>query len=279
MSESKTDSADSNRWDPRSENESKRAAVGALQATARRVHRFAAMHALAMAAGLLSLATPAVLCAAEPSAVAASVAPVAPETREEAARLNSRGIELYKKQQYGLAVEQLSAAYRLDPDPSIVCNLARAQYKLQPGAAAAASLEKCLATDTTLSDSSRQTLESYLRDARERAASEESEPAPAPLLAPAVAAPAASAPAAVGRPLWRLALGGGLVAAGAGMLIGGSAAWAVNGQCATPDPPCERIYKTEPGGAASVILGTAALASGVVLLALPAARPRGSAVK
>lgn len=278
MSESKTESADSNRWDQRSVNESRRqrAAVCALHSTTRGGHRSVSVAALKIAAGLLFLATPGMLHATEPSTVPSSVAP---ETREEAARLNSRGIELYKKQQFGLAVEQLRAAYRLDPDPSIVCNLARAQYKLQPGAAAAASLEKCLATDTTLSDSSRQTLESYLRDARERAASEESEPAPAPLLAPAVAAPAASTPAAVGRPLWRLALGGGLVAAGAGMLIGGSAAWAVNGQCATPDPPCERIYKTEPGGAASVILGTAALASGVVLLALPAARPRGSAAK
>jgi hypothetical protein len=203
--------------------------------------------------------------------------PTLPDPREEAARLNSRGIELYKKQQYGLAVEQLSAAYRLDPDPSIVCNLARAQYKLQPGAAAIAHLEKCLATDTTLSETSRATLDGYLKDARQRAASEEPEPAPAPLLVSAPSLPPANATGK--RPLWRLALGGGLVAAGGGLILGGASAWSLHGQCATPDPPCERIYKTEPGGAAAVTLGSVALIGGVVLLALPPSRPRPVASK
>ena len=197
---------------------------------------------------------------------------VVPETREEAARLNSRGIELYKKQQYAPAVEQLSAAYRLDPDPSILCNLARAQYKLQPGAVAADQLEKCLASDGTLSDTSRQTLEGYLKDARQRAVSEAAEPAPAPLLqSPAPESPTQPPPS---RPLWRLAVGGGLSALGAGLIIAGGAAWSLHGQCATPDPPCEFIYKTEPGGAAAVAIGSAALVGGIVLLAWPPPRPR-----
>ena len=75
---------------------------------------------------------------------------------------NSQGIELYKNKQYGQAVDKLAAAYRLDPDPSIVCNLARAQYKLAPGQQAAEYLERCLATDNTLTETSRQTLEGYL---------------------------------------------------------------------------------------------------------------------
>ena len=217
---------------------------------------------------LASLLATGGLHAAEPSAA---------DPREEAARLNSLGIDLYKKQQYSAAVEQLGAAYRLDPDPSILCNLARAQYKLQPGVAAVAHLEKCLASDTTLSENSRTTLEGYLKDARQRTASDGPEPAPAPLAIPAATVtPAAAAP---GRPLWRLALGGGLAAAGAGLIIGGGVAWSVHGQCATPDPPCERIYKTEPGGAAAVTLGTAAVIGGVVLLALPPARPRLTAGK
>lgn len=221
--------------------------------------------ARALAFGVGSLA---VFCASPVLAADAA----APETREEAARLNSRGIELYKKQQYAPAVEQLTAAYRLDPDPSILCNLARAQYKLQPGAVAADQLEKCLASDGTLSETSRQTLEGFLKDARQRAASDAAEPAPAPLLpSPTPDVPTQPAPS---RPLWRLALGGGLSVAGAGLIIGGAAAWSLHGQCATPDPPCDFIYKTQPGGAAAVAIGSAALVGGIVLLAWPPARPR-----
>ena len=69
-----------------------------------------------LASLLVSLPATGGLRAAEPSAQ---------DPREEAARLNSLGIDLYKKQQYGAAVDQLGAAYRLDPDPSILCNLAR----------------------------------------------------------------------------------------------------------------------------------------------------------
>lgn len=254
MNESKTD-APSARGDGKTQGPGRFASVC--------LHPFAAAHCVLLAA----LFSSGGLHAAEPSA---------PDLREEAARLNSRGIELYKKQQYGPAVEQLSAAYRLDPDPSIVCNLARAQYKLLPGSAAVTYLEKCLATDATLSEASRQTLEGYLKDARQRAASDEPEPAPAPLVVSPVPEPS---PPQASRPLWRWALGGGLVTAGAGLLVGGSVAWSMHGQCASPDPPCERIYKTEPGGAAAVVLGSAALIGGVVLLALPAARPRPAAGK
>lgn len=203
--------------------------------------------------------------AAEPAS-APTLPPAAQEIRDEVARLNGQGIEFYKNKQYAPAVDKLAAAYRLDPDPSILCNLARAQYKLAPGQQAAEYLEKCLATDTTLSEASRQTLEGYLKDARARTV--EIEPPPAPLLlVPSVPPPAST------RPLWRLALGGGLAAAGVGLVIGGAYAWSIDGQCATPDPPCERIYKTTAGGVSAVALGSAAIVGGVILLALPAKRP------
>ena len=209
--------------------------------------------------------------AAEPASVPAPPAN-AQEIRDEVARLNSQGIELYKNKQYAQAVDKLAAAYRLDPDPSIVCNLARAQYKLAPGQQAAEYLERCLATDNTLTETSRQTLEGYLKDARARTV--EIEPPPAPLLeVPTLPPPVPH------RPLWRLALGGSLTVLGAGLVVGGAYAWSIDGQCATPDPPCERIYKTEPGGAAAVTLGTAAVIGGVVLLAWPPARPRLTAGK
>lgn len=203
--------------------------------------------------------------AAEPAS-APTMPPAAQEIRDEVARLNGQGIEFYKNKQYAPAVDKLAAAYRLDPDPSILCNLARAQYKLAPGQQAAEYLERCLATDTTLSEASRQTLEGYLKDARARTV--EIEPPPAPLLlVPSVPPPAST------RPLWRLALGGGLAAAGVGLVIGGAYAWSIDGQCATPDPPCERIYKTTAGGVSAVALGSAAIVGGVILLALPAKRP------
>jgi hypothetical protein len=64
-----------------------------------------------------------------------------------------------------------------------------------------------------------------------------------------------------------------LAAAGVGLVIGGAYAWSIDGQCATPDPPCERIYKTTAGGVSAVALGSAAIVGGVILLALPAKRP------
>lgn len=202
--------------------------------------------------------------AAEPAPLPAPPAS-AQEIRDEVARLNSQGIELYKNKQYGQAVDKLAAAYRLDPDPSIVCNLARAQYKLAPGQQAAEYLERCLATDNTLTETSRQTLEGYLKDARARIV--EIEPPPAPLLEVPTLPPAAPQ-----RPLWRLALGGSLTVLGAGLVVGGAYAWSIDGQCATPDPPCERIYKTTASGVSAVAIGSAAIVGGVILLALPARR-------
>lgn len=228
-----------------------------------------------LAAALLlvgPLSAPAAEPTSPPPAAPAPLAAPAPaavqDIREEVARLNSQGIELYKGKQYAPAVDKLAAAYRLDPDPSILCNLARAQYKLAPGGQAVEYLEKCLATDTTLSETSRQTLEGYLKDAR--AHTVEIEPPPAPLL---LVTPPVLPSARPARPLWRLVVGGGLAAAGAGLLVGGAYAWSIDGLCATPDPPCERIYKTTAGGISAVALGSAALIGGIVLLALPARRP------
>lgn len=195
--------------------------------------------------------------------------PTAEEVRADAARFNSRGIELYKSQQYGAAVEQLASAYRLDPDPSILCNLARAQYKLQPGAAAAEHLERCLQLDTTLSATSRQTLEGYLKESRERVAGEGPEPAPAPLSGGGVVVAKRSS-----RPLWRLALGGGLTAAGLGLVIGGAYALSLNDQCVDPASDCMLIYKTTAGGATALSLGSLAMVGGVILMAWPA--PKGN---
>lgn len=228
-----------------------------LRAAPRRVR-------LAIGSGLLLLCAPLAGHAAEPAPLPAPPAN-AQEIRDEVARLNSQGIELYKNKQYAQAVDKLAAAYRLDPDPSIVCNLARAQYKLAPGQQAAEYLERCLATDNTLTETSRQTLEGYLKDARARIV--EIEPPPAPLLEVPTLPPAAPH-----RPLWRLGLGGSLTVLGAGLVVGGAYAWSIDGQCATPDPPCERIYKTTASGVSAVAIGSAAIVGGVILLALPARR-------
>src|SRR5262249_14887971 len=75
------------------------------------------------------------------------------------------------------------------------------------------------------------------------------------------------------RPLWRLLLGSGLIAAGAGMVGLSAYAFANDGQCViAPMPPvqiCPTIYSGIPAGAPPVTCGALSIAAGIVTIALP----------
>jgi hypothetical protein len=105
------------------------------------------------------------------------------------------------------------------------------------------------------------------------------EPAPVapPSPPPAVAPPPAQPPP---RPRWRLVTGGALL--GAGLLLDGfgiSAAVA-SGWCANPttvdrtSPSCLQVYNTHGAEYGLLPLGTALVAAGVILIALPGSAPR-----
>jgi len=106
---------------------------------------------------------------------------------------------------------------------------------------------------------------------------------PLDLLA-AGALPAASPsvqPQRARRPAWRLWLGGAMLGVGAGLAAASAVGVARSGQCVDPpeveDGACPRLYSTGAIGGAGLGVGTAFLAAGIVLVALPAREQRAVA--
>ena len=186
---------------------------------------------------------------------------------------NERGIDLFKSKQFTAALSAFESAYQLDPSPTFLCNIGRAQARLNRYGLAVSTLQACLQADASLTPKTRQTISGELAEAQrslelERLA-DGPEPAPAPLLSlPEPAVVYEQQP----RPTWRLALGGGLVGVGVGLLGIGGYALSLHGQCTEPTSPCQTVYQTLPGGALAVVAGSAAVVSGVVLLVLPGPR-------
>lgn len=81
----------------------------------------------------------------------------------------------------------------------------------------------------------------------------------------------------LGRPRWRLALGGTLLSLGVGLAITGAVGLAKNGQCveapAIENAACPRLFTTQTAGAIGIGLGAGLIGGGIALIAIPARRP------
>ena len=100
---------------------------------------------------------------------------------------------------------------------------------------------------------------------------------PLPLPAVAVASPV---PSRGPRPAWRIGLGIGALAVGAGLAVLGGSALSVSGRCIEAEMPpvlaCSRLYDTTAIGGVLVGTGAALAVTGGLLLAWPGPRTRAS---
>lgn len=85
----------------------------------------------------------------------------------------------------------------------------------------------------------------------------------------------------LGRPRWRLALGGTMLSLGVGLALTGAVGLAKDGQCveapAVENAACPRLFTTQTIGAVGIGLGAALIGGGIALIAIPGRRPAYSA--
>lgn len=204
-----------------------------------------------------------------------------------------RAIASYRAGRYAAAIEDLLIAYKLQPEPRLLFNIAQSQRKLGDAAKARQFFSQYLAEDKEISAEKRAEIERALGEldaelatSRARAAHvappQASPTPPAPSALPTspspTTQPAASAPEqrAYPVPRWQKALGSLLIIGGAGVLIPGVTFLALDGRCTQPPVApaveCGRVYDLLLPGAAQTAVGSSLLVAGVLTLVIPYAR-------
>ena len=213
----------------------------------------------------------------------------------------SRGLNLYKAEQYAQAISEFEAAYAHKQLPRSLFNIARSYLKLGKAQEALTYFKRYKELEPSPPPSIQSLLNEGVEQAEKLLAAlskpaaapptaesppasgppEHPEPEPAPLLTPELVKappPAAKVDAPrPPRPRWRLAVGGTGIGVGAGLIGLGISALAVDGQCVSPPPPlqtCQLDFDTRGIGAGLTVSGVVLLGAGVVLIALPERRPR-----
>lgn len=212
----------------------------------------------------------------------------------------TRGLNLYKAEQYGPAITEFEAAYAQKQLPRTLFNIARSYLKLGKAQEALTYFKRYKELEPNPPASIQNLLTEgveqaqKLLDAMAKPAvppppaetppagasdSPEVEPSPAPLtpLPPAALTAKVAAPPRPPRPVWRLAVGGTGIGVGAGLIGLGASALAVDGQCISAPPPlspCKLDYDTLGVGAGLTVTGVVLLGAGVVLMAIPERRAR-----
>lgn len=218
----------------------------------------------------------------------------------------SRGLNLYKAEQYVEAIGEFEAAYAQKQLPRTLFNIARSYLKLGKAQEALTYFKRYHELEPNPPQSIQNLLNEGIEQAQKSLAAlsrpaaapppapeqppaalatehPEPEPTPAPLLSPLPATPPApavkadAAPPRPPRPRWRLAVGGTGIGVGAGLIGLGASALAVDGQCISAPPAmqtCQLDFDTRGIGAGLTVSGVVLLGAGVVLMAIPERRAR-----
>lgn len=204
-------------------------------------------------------------------AVAAEATEGAAPADSTFAVLYERASAAYKERRYAAAVTDLLTAYKLQPEPRLLFNIAQSYRKMGELQKARQFFEQYLEADKDASAETRSEVRDYLVElaVQKQAAALPARISPTPT-------PDGPPPYRMAR--WQKVLGALLVIGGGVGLASGSTFLALDGQCtAAPIPPaaeCGRIYQLLAPGAAQIAVGGGLFTAGVLTLVLPAVKER-----
>jgi hypothetical protein len=183
-------------------------------------------------------------------------------SNERCNNLYESALTLSKAGQFSAALSNYQDAYALKPVPWLLINIGRVQQKMGRPKEAMASYQQFLDSPGAQVDPE---MLVTARQYKKQAAQDISHPKHVSF----IVMKEDRAP----RPLWRMLLGGGLVAGGASMLIPGAYNLGVDGKCVdepmAPALNCPTLYAGVTTGAPLVAVGLLTIAAGVVTIALP----------
>lgn len=195
--------------------------------------------------------------------------------------LYERAQAAYQAGQYADAIEALLVAYKLQPEPRLLYNIAQAHRKLGNIQKSREYFEQYLAADREIPADMREEINRHITEltAQERAA------APPPVQTPTQSSPAppitgssqaTKDPAPYQMQRWHKVLGSVLILGGVGLLTSGITFLALDGRCTEPVVPpavqCGRVYQLQTPGAAQLALGGGLLIGGTLTLVIPSVR-------
>lgn len=172
------------------------------------------------------------------------------------------GTEAYEKQDYELAIKNFQLAYSIKLEPLLLYNIAQSHRKLNHDAEAITYYQAFLNTPETTDSELRKKAGRYLIELRDR------HKAQTQLVYVETATER--------RPLWRIGLGAGLLAASSVLLGFGGRALYLNGGCV--DSPsanqieCNTVLDTQGLGTGLVVAGVLVAIGGTVSIAIPGRR-------
>ena len=214
----------------------------------------------------------------------------------------SRGLTLYRTEQYQESIAEFEAAYAKKQLPRTLFNIARAYLKLGKAQEALNYFRRYQELEPHPPESIQTVVTEGVAQAQKLLAVLNKPPDPPPpdppeavppTVVPTVVPPPVEPPPAPlatvpkvlppTRPRWRLALGGAGIGVGAGLVGLGISALTVDGQCISAPmalQPCQLDFDTRGIGVGLTVSGVVFLGAGVVLLALPPRRaPRTESVR
>ena len=183
-------------------------------------------------------------------------------TSDRCNNLYESALTLSKAGQFSAALSNYQEAYALKPVPWLLINIGRVQQKMGRPKEAMASYQQFLDSPGAQVDPE---MLVTARQYKKQAAADIAHPKqPSIIVMKEERAP---------RPLWRMLLGGGLLAGGVGMLIPGAYNLGVDGKCVddpvAPALNCPTLYAGKTTGAPLLAVGLFTIAAGVVTIALP----------
>jgi hypothetical protein len=157
-------------------------------------------------------------------------------------------------------IEDLLVAYKMQPEPRLLFNIAQSHRKLGESAKAKEYFTQYLKADKDISAEKRGEIERYLAELRVLP----------PRSNPALVEVGPIVPKV---PLWPKVLGPLLIVGGAGVAISGITFLALDGKCSVPPEPlaleCGRVYQLFNAGVAQTALGGGLLLAGTLTLVIP----------
>lgn len=194
------------------------------------------------------------------------------------AELYERALAAYQAGRYTAAIEDLIAAYKLQPEPSLLFNIAQSYRKLGDFRKAKQFFERHQEQDKGISAELKAEVQGYLAEfaAQELRSSGGTTTAAPPIpIAPQASSQlmVRSGPESYRVTRWHKLLGSLLILGGTGLTASGVTFLAIDGQC-TEDPvlpavECGRVYQLLAPGAAQAAVGSSLLVAGVLTLVIP----------
>jgi hypothetical protein len=167
---------------------------------------------------------------------------------------------------YAAAIEDLLVAYKIQPAPRLLFNVAQSYRKLGDAPRAKQYFEQYLATETEISAEKKAQVERYIAELTAQPA----------LLASRQLLPKAATPVPYRVLRWQKVLGGLLIVSGVGLLAPGISFLAIDGRCTAepvfPAVECDRIYSLLLPGAALTAVGGSLTIAGTLTLVIPYAK-------